>query len=362
VLRANALGDFVFAIPALRALRVQFPAARLTLLGRAWHADLLDGRDDLVDEVVVLPDVPGLTAPDGAVLDASWDAWVEQQRARRYDLGVQLHGGGRYSNPVVAALRAGLSIGLHTPDAVALDRSVPYVDYQNEVVRLLEVVGLVGATGQPYPGLRPRLLDRTAAAAHLPEVAGRRYAVLHPGATDPRRRWSAHRFAAVADVLADEGLLPVVTGTAEEASLTRTVMTQARAEVVDATGRLPLAGLVGLLADAEVVVSNDTGPLHLADALGCPTVGIFWCGNLINGGPLRRDRHRPLLSWTVHCPRCGADCTRDLYPARTGGSACRHSVSFVDDVPVVEVTAAASSLLAQHGRRSTAERVPARLG
>jgi ADP-heptose:LPS heptosyltransferase len=114
---------------------------------------------------------------------------------------------------------------------------------------------------------------------------------------------------------------------------------------MDATGAVSLAGLVRVLAGAAVVVSNDTGPLHLADALGRPTVGVFWCGNLINGGPLLRARHRPLPSWTVHCPQCGADCTRDLHPARTGGQVCRHSASFVDDVPVVEALDALEALL-----------------
>jgi ADP-heptose:LPS heptosyltransferase len=112
---------------------------------------------------------------------------------------------------------------------------------------------------------------------------------------------------------------------------------------------------VGVLAGAHALVSNDTGPLHVADALGRPTVGIFWCGNVINGGPLRRSTHRPMLSWTVHCPQCGVDCTRDLYPARTGGTVCAHPVSFVDDVPVVEVVGALNDLLDEPSA------VPARL-
>jgi ADP-heptose:LPS heptosyltransferase len=100
-----------------------------------------------------------------------------------------------------------------------------------------------------------------------------------------------------------------------------------------------------VLAAAQALVGNDTGPLHVADALGLRSIGIFWCGNLVNGGPLRRSRHRPMISWTVHCRRCGADCTRDHYPARTGGTACRHPVSFVDNVPVAEVVEALDALL-----------------
>src|SRR5205807_1381925 len=82
---------------------------------------------------------------------------------------------------------------------------------------------------------------------------------------------------------------------------------------------LPLGGFAALLARAAVVVSNDTGPVHLAEAVGAPTVGLYWVGNLINGAPVDRARHRPLISWTIHCPECGEDCTRDLYPTRTRG-------------------------------------------
>jgi ADP-heptose:LPS heptosyltransferase len=346
VLRANALGDFVFTLPALAALRARFPAAHLTLLGREWHREFVAGRPEIVDDVAVLPPVPGLTAPPDDAPDAAWPTWLAAQRERRYDLAVQLHGGGRVSNPVVRALGARLSVGLHAPDAEPLDRSLPYVYYQNEVVRLLEVVGLAGATGEPYPRLRARPSDRTQARPVLDALRGEPYVVLHPGATDPRRRWAPQHFAAVADWLAERGIRVVVTGTTSEASVTGAVVDAARSDVLDATGAVSLAGLVGLLAGAQAVVSNDTGPLHLADALGRPTVGIFWCGNLINGGPLRRGRHRPLPSWTVHCPQCGLDCTRDLYPARTGGQVCRHSVSFVDDVAVVEALEALDALLA----------------
>src|SRR5215471_20674234 len=103
---------------------------------------------------------------------------------------------------------------------------------------------------------------------------------------------------------------------------------------------LSVGGLAALYASCDVVVSNDTGPLHLARAVGARTVGIYWAGNLINSGPLERRRHRPVVSFTVHCPVCGQDCTRDAHPAR-GGARCRHTPSFVTDVPAIEVTQSA---------------------
>jgi ADP-heptose:LPS heptosyltransferase len=153
VLRCNALGDYLMATPALAALRAAFPGSEITLLGAAWHARFLAGRPGPVDRVLVAPRVGGLAGqPDGAPPASALPRWLEQARAHRYDLAVQLHGGGSTSNPLMTSLRAGWSIGLRAADAAPLDATVPYRYYQSEVFRLLEVVALVGADGPPeYP-------------------------------------------------------------------------------------------------------------------------------------------------------------------------------------------------------------------
>src|SRR5690606_16340882 len=121
-----------------------------------------------------------------------------------FDLALQMHGGGRYSNPFVASLGARVTAGLRSHDAAPLDRTVPYHYYQPEVFRYLEVAALVGARPVSY---RPRFplvdADRQEAARVAPPGDGIR-AVLHPGATDRRRRWPAERFAAVARMLIEQ--------------------------------------------------------------------------------------------------------------------------------------------------------------
>src|SRR6185295_1018905 len=93
VLRANAVGDFVVALPALAALRHAYPRAHITLLGRRWHAEFLQNRPGPVDEVIELPDVPGVTVPPQAEVDAAaLAAFVARMRARQIDLALQLHG------------------------------------------------------------------------------------------------------------------------------------------------------------------------------------------------------------------------------------------------------------------------------
>jgi ADP-heptose:LPS heptosyltransferase len=335
VLRANALGDYLFATPALHALKAAYPSAELTLIGDAWHARVLPGRPGPVDRVVVAPPVPGVRdpAPGEDPDPARFFAWAREQR---FDLALQMHGGGRNSNPVVAALGARVTAGPRAADAPPLDRCIPYVYYQPEVFRLLEVAGLVGAPPVTYrPAWTVTGADRRELDA-LGPAAGRR-AVLHPGATDPRRRWPPERFAAVGDRLAGEGAEVLVTGVGAERDVVKQVCGAMRRPARAVVDELSLGGLGALLADAALLVSNDTGPLHLAEAVGTPAVGLFWVGNMINGAGVYRARYRALISWTIHCPECGEDCTRDLYPERTGGTGCRHSPSFVADIPAAEV-------------------------
>jgi ADP-heptose:LPS heptosyltransferase len=347
VLRANALGDFIFALPALDALRAAYPDAEIVLVGAPWHARFLTGRPGPVDRVVELPPLPGVRDLVAGEEPAVPAPFLAAMRAEQFDLAIQLHGGGRASNPLVTGMGARITAGLRAEGAPPLDRWIRYEYYQPEVFRYLEVVGLVGALPVTY---RPTLAltddDRKEAAAVVPDQA-RPLVGLHPGATDDRRRWPAERFSAVGDALAEVADV-LVTGTGAERDLVQRVIDGMREEARPLVDALSLGGLAALYARCGVVVSNDTGPVHLAAAAGAPTVGMYWVGNLINGAPFERARHRPLVSWTINCPECGQDCTRDLYPARVGGGqpGCAHSPSFVADIATVEVVDAARELLA----------------
>jgi ADP-heptose:LPS heptosyltransferase len=108
------------------------------------------------------------------------------------------------------------------------------------------------------------------------------------------------------------------------------------APAVALAGRLGLGGLCGLLARAALLVSNDTGPLHLGLALGVPSVGIFWLTNLIEGMPLRPSALHSALSVRTRCPVCEQDNLN---------TRCPHDVSFVADVGIDEVEALARAAL-----------------
>jgi ADP-heptose:LPS heptosyltransferase len=145
-LRANALGDFIFALPALEALQQCYPAAEIVLLGNAWHRDFLAGRPGPVDRVIVVPKCDGVPHQSHRVESpAEVGEFFDRMRGEAFDIAFQLHGGGRHSNPFVRRLGARMTVGLQDRDAVPLDVSIPYSRHQNEVLRYREVVQAVGA-------------------------------------------------------------------------------------------------------------------------------------------------------------------------------------------------------------------------
>lgn len=98
-----------------------------------------------------------------------------------------------------------------------------------------------------------------------------------------------------------------------------------------------------MLAEADVVLANDSGPRHLAQAVGTATVGIYWVGDALNAGPFGRSRHRVLLGWTTRCPVCGIDVTAVGWTAPR----CAHDPSFVADVATADVLGEVDALLSE---------------
>ncbi|MFC8302700.1 glycosyltransferase family 9 protein [Specibacter sp. NPDC057265] len=339
------------AMPALNSLARTYPQARITLLGMPSHAAILQDRSSCIAEVEVLPLAEGIRSQTGSSPDAAeLEGFVQRMRIRAFDLAVQLHGGGRFSNPFIRSLQARHTVGSRAADASALERTVPHQYFQHETMRGFDVVALAGA-GQTTPELhwQATAAELARAAALLPPAgAARPLVLLHPGAQDPRRRWAGDNFAAVAAALVQDGHQVLVVGDSAEAALSEQVagaarrLLPARIEpkwVRSVAGTLDLGTLCGLLRSSAALVANDSGPRHLAQALGVATASVFWAPNMVNAGPLQRVRHRVQIAWDTRCPQCGAPAAGHVAPA------CGHDGSFVDEVPVAAVLADVRELL-----------------
>jgi ADP-heptose:LPS heptosyltransferase len=340
VLRGGGLGDLIFAIPAMAALKAAYPRATITLLGTPIHEQLLAATSSPVDEVCILPFSEGVRPrPEPADLPgdedpAELDRFFSHMRELKFDLAVQLHGGGRYSNPFLLRLGARHTVGARTADAASLERTVPYVYYQHEPLRALEIAGFAGAFPVDLEARLTPASDASLLSDGLAVEGSQRLIVMHPGATDLRRRWPPEHFAELAAACAGDGFQVVLVGDKSERELAEGIVQLAgSAPVHSLAGQLNMAGLVALLARSSVLVANDSGPRQLAQALGVPTAGIFWIGNVINAGALGRSIHRIRTSWVTNCPTCGIDVTQVGWTAPR----CPHDDSLVADVSVGDV-------------------------
>jgi len=294
VLRAlPGLGDLLCAVPALRAVRAAHPEAHVSLIGlpgAAWFVDRFAG---YVDELLPLTAWPGLPETPGPIAEA--DAFVVAARRRRFDLALQLHGDGTITNDLIdrlgAAERAGMSrAGAWRPSG----RFVDITDDMNEAERLLAVVRAAGMATPSRPCLE--WPETGADVASLDGVLPRRpFAVIHPGASLPSRRWDPLGFAAVGDHLADRGLDVVLTGVAGERPITAAVRSAMTAAATDLAGATPLGATAALVRRADRVVTNDTGMSHLAAAVGTPSVVVFTATDPRRWKPAP-DRHHAVIA------------------------------------------------------------------
>jgi heptosyltransferase I len=307
IVRLGALGDVVHAIPVAAALRRAFPTARIDWLVSAKHGEILD-LVTAIDRALVVNDRDGSS---GGV--ALWRAIAELRRSH-YDVVLDLQG------LIKSALLARLSgaariIGFASSYAREGLARVFYSESYDpgrgglydpretrHVVRinlgLLTRLGIEAAAPEfPFADVRSDV------ARWAIERASGRYALLNPGAAWPNKRWPADRFGRVAVDLRDRhGLTSfVLWGPGEEP------LAQA---VVDAAGgaallspKTTIADLVALARSAALMISGDTGPTHVAAAVGTPLVSIF--------GPTRAVRNGPLVD-------------RDIAVTRDAACECHH--------------------------------------
>lgn len=322
VFRALQLGDLLCAVPALRALRAARPRAAITLIGLPWARDLAE-RLPYVDDFLEFPGFPGLPEiqPDLPALKP----FLDQARARRFHLAIQMHGDGVLTNPLVALLGATHTAGFAGELAWCPDPRwfIAWPAHLPEVRRLLALAQFLGASPRGEQ-LELPVLDRERAEfermRHTLKLDGASVICVHPGARLASRRWPPERFARVADMLAGLGHRIVLTGSAGEALLVAAVQRGMQAQAVDLAGKTTLGTLAALVAHARLVLCNDTGMSHVAAATGTPSVVICSGADPHRWQPLDTGRHR-MLWHPVSCRPCMHDSCPSGHECALGVSA-----------------------------------------
>jgi len=278
IIKPSSLGDVVQALPVLCALRRRFPEAKFTWVVNAAYAGLLEGHESL-DHVVEF-DRAALSLHRSTGRQAL-RSLQRRLREMRCDLTIDLQGllrSGLLSYLTGARVRVGMG-DAREGAWLFYTHTVPIEPHRTLAVdRYMAVAAALGADTTKVEFHVPVCEEATRWAAEIVGKASRPLIGMAPGARWPTKRWPADRFAALAQKLAFEtGGTIVLLGTPSDAAAASRIAAAVPQRCLNLAGRTTLKQLVAAVQQLDLLVSNDSGPMHLAAALGTPVLAIFTC-------------------------------------------------------------------------------------
>jgi len=319
LVRPDHIGDLLFATPALRMLHGTIPDAHLGCMVGPWGKAVLENNPH-VDELVVC-EFPGFSRKPKA---GAWTpyrvlhAWAAQLSSQQYDLAIVLRFDHWWGALLVYLARIPRRVGYDTPEGrLFLTHAVPYVSLRHEVLQNLTLVGhalqqtadqrdMRDRVGLEASGIRPEAAEAFTTGSPQGQViwtdgelalqyvvskqdeehiagylrahgitASRPLVAIHPGAGAPVKMWQPEAWAEVADQVAARWNAQIVlTGGSDELDLAWSVNAHMRFEPLVAAGQTSLGQLAALFQRCQLVMGPDCGPLHLAVAVGTPTLHL----------------------------------------------------------------------------------------
>lgn len=287
IIRPGGIGDAVLLAPALSNLKNIYPTTHITILAERRNVGVFS----------LIPDVDQLYCYDSPA-----EFW--QAVSRKYDVVIDSEQWHRLSAVVVRLVRAPIKIGFATNERHRMfTHTLTYSHDEYEVFnfkRLLEpLIGVSEQTEVAIPFLTIPPAATATAEKLLETLSGKPFITIFPGASIPERCWGAGRFRAVADALVQKGYEVVVVGGAVD---------QADAQIIagsiglNLAGRSSLAETAAVIARSALLVSGDSGVLHIAVGLGIPTVSLFGPGRARKWAP-RGDLHA-IINKHLPCSPC----------------------------------------------------------
>lgn len=286
LVRLSSLGDVVLVTPLIETLRKNFPDAHLTWVTSPASHELLRGLDGV--DFVVLPKPRGWR---------DYLAFSRKMRGRNFEVLLAAQASFRV-NLVHACVPAKRKIGFDLRRASDghrwfVSESIPRRD-EHLADGFLAFAGALGVAPENYvrrTTIPLTEVDRAEANALRPYG---KFIVLNPAASKAERVWSADRYAAVAEHVAQRTRWTVVLtgGPGDgERELADAVAAQTKSPIVNLVGRTSVRQLAALLAEAECLIAPDTGPVHLADAVGTPVIGLYAVARSALTGPWLNRRY-----------------------------------------------------------------------
>ena len=369
-LKPDHLGDVLLATPVLAELRAAFPTAQISALVGPWSQVVLE-RNPHLDALLVCP-FPGferagqrLTVGKNSVY-GQFTSFVRRLAAYTQPYRTLLRyaallRGGRYDLAIIGrddhwwgaalALLAGVPrrIGFAVPECRPfLTDALPWNPGEHVTVQGLALVAASAGT-QRHGNEQPvRFYPHAADSAWATEwkvahMAHEQFVVIHPGTGGPTKHWHNERWAAVADALADAGVRLVLTGGPGEEARVAHVAAGMRTMPLVMAGKTSVGQLAALMGRAALVLGVDSGPLHLAAAMGVPTVHLYGPGDSARFGPWGDPVRHVVLHSALWCRPCGvfSACPRGLAQPEC-----------MQQIAVAPVIAAAHQALGLHAAHS----------
>ena len=337
LIRTDRIGDVLLTTPAIKAVRDAYPNAYIAMMVRPYAEDIVSGNPYL-DEVMLYDKDGKHKGIIGSIF------FILRLRKKRFDLSINFHPTNR-SNLIPFLAGIPERVGYDRKGGIFLTKKLKdnkhlgqkhEIDYNLDVVR---AVGIVAKDKQLYMPVKPedeKIIDRFFILNDLGK--DERIVAIHPGASCLSKHWPAYRFGRVADELMDKHKIKVVIiGGPAAAKTVKEVETGMLRQPIVLSEEHSLGEVAALLKRCKLFISNDSGPVHIAVAVGTPTISIFGrCDPGLSPGRWGPVGSRDIvLHKDVGCKECLAHN-------------CKLSFKCLDAISVNDVLSAAERLLATH--------------
>ena len=339
IVKLSAIGDVIHTLPALNAIRKHYPEAHITWLVEEAASEILIGHP-AIDRVLISRRktwIRGWRSPGFSAKFRDALCFLKTLQDTRYDLIIDFQ----------ALLKSGILIALAKGKRkIGFDKGMEHMElshlFLNERIApvsmehhaLLRQLMLVRGIGIEWDGIEYRLPvepeDKRRAGILLAEhgvQAGEPLIIINPGAKWKTKLWSSLKFARLADAMIERRLGKVIfTGSEEDKRLIDAIRSSMKDNAADLSGKTTLKTLAAVFEKAKFLISTDTGPMHLAAALGLPVIALFGPTAPWRTGPFG-SRHRTV--------RAGLPCS-PCFKRECGTVACMSNISLENVLGAVD--------------------------
>ena len=334
IVRMDKIGDLVLSTPAIKAVRDAYPDSHITVLVRPYAREIIEG-SPYINEVITYDKTNG---NKGLLKNIKF---IMSLRKKKFDLALVLHPKNR-THIYIFLAGIPVRVGYDKKMGMLLTKKIPHIKQyglKHEIdytLDLLRYIGIEPKDKSLYIPINEASEKKISDILAKNNVSDKDLIVtIHPGSSCPSKRWKSERFAMVADSLAQKykAKIIIIAGPSDKIFGDKMAALM-KSEKIDLSGKTRVADLASILKRSSLFISNDSGPVHIACAVGTPTIAIF--GRNDRGLSPRRWRPTGKRDIVLH---------KDLGCETCLSHNCDRSFACLDAISVEEVLDAADRIL-----------------